>query len=86
MTFRVSLHTAFHLVSMVTAQDFLNLELLLVIPVTFRVSSRTAFHLVSMVTAQDFLKFRITVSCTPDKDILDFTLGLKILSYPCYLT
>ena len=25
-------------------------------------------------------------SCTLDKDILDFTLGKKILSYPCYLT
>ena len=25
-------------------------------------------------------------SCTRDKDIWDFTLGSKILSYPCYLT
>ena len=25
-------------------------------------------------------------SCTPDKDIRDFTLGKKILSYPCYVT
>ena len=44
---------------MVTAQDFLNLELLKVLPVTFRVSSHTAFHEVSMVTTQDFLNLEL---------------------------
>ena len=42
-----------------------------------------AAHIKAMTTQEASGK---ELSCTPDKDIWDFTLGLKILSYPCYLT
>ena len=40
-----------------------------------------------LIILRSIYTFRRKVcSCTPDKDILDFILGEKILSYSCYLT